>query len=212
MLTGIDKTHPDLVGKTDGINFLGAAWPGNQNYADTSGHGTGIAGIIAANDNTIGVVGVAPEVTLYSVKVREKSGTVYPDGYPTHTEYNFTALCNGMKWCIMGPDGTPDTGDEPGIQVINFSLGIWTVTSDGQREYPLHDHEFYNLIHEASQRGIVIVAAAGNSSRSIGIYNNPDTDQDVVFSDMSYDFPASYPEVIAVSATAMKTTGKPSER
>lgn len=207
--TGIDKNHPDLVGKTNGVNFLGVEFPGNDNYGDTGEHGTALAGVITANDNTIGVVGVVPEVSLYSVRVREKSGTVYPDNYPNHgNTYDFTDLCEGMKWCVAGPDGYLDTGDEPGIQVINFSLGIWTIKinrwGNPERDQPLHDCEFYSWIKEAAARNIVMVAAAGNSARRIEKYNNPPLDADYIDTANVYDFPASYPEIIAVSATGKK--------
>jgi subtilisin len=57
--TGIDTNHPDLAANIKGgINLVNT----RKTYEDDNGHGTHCAGIIAAVDNTIGVVGVAPEL------------------------------------------------------------------------------------------------------------------------------------------------------
>jgi hypothetical protein len=69
--SGIDFSHPDLV--TDpgrSISFL----PGVTSAADQNGHGTHVAGIIGAKNNTIGVVGVAAGATLVSLRVLDATG------------------------------------------------------------------------------------------------------------------------------------------
>ena len=53
-----------------------------------------------------------------------------------------------------------------------------------------------------------MVAAAGNASRNIQKFNNPPLDADYEDINDIYMFPASYPEIIAVSATGLKTVGK----
>lgn len=70
--TGIDMDHPDLnVDQTRGKNFvLTSALPDDDN-----GHGTHCAGIVAALDNTIGVIGVAAGATVVPIKVLNKRGT-----------------------------------------------------------------------------------------------------------------------------------------
>jgi len=57
---------------------------------DDNGHGTHVAGIIAAIDNDIGVIGVAPEAKLYAVKVldRRESGFL-------------SDIIAGLEWCIL---------------------------------------------------------------------------------------------------------------
>jgi subtilisin len=72
--TGIDYTHPDLAGKvTFGRSFVSYT----TDYADdsVSGHGTHVAGTIAAVDNDIGVIGVAPYSALWAIKVLWSSGS-----------------------------------------------------------------------------------------------------------------------------------------
>lgn len=70
--TGIDMSHPDLnVDKTKGKNFVIVdALPDDDN-----GHGTHCAGIVAALNNSIGVVGVAAGATVVPVKVLNRKGS-----------------------------------------------------------------------------------------------------------------------------------------
>lgn len=94
--TGIDLDHPDL--RVAGhVSFVEGVADGD----DDNGHGTMVAGIIAALDNDIGMVGVAPEVELYSVKVLDSSG-----------EGVGTAILSGINWAI-----------ENDMQVVVMSFG-----------------------------------------------------------------------------------------
>lgn len=66
--TGIDYEHPDLKNNVlGGISFV----PGEPDYLDLNGHGTHVAGIIAANG---ALLGVAPEAKMLAVKVLSKDG------------------------------------------------------------------------------------------------------------------------------------------
>jgi subtilisin family serine protease len=114
--SGIDMDHPDLIANLQGgINFVskGAAWnPADPTkWNDDNGHGTHVAGIVAAVDNNIGVIGVAPEAHLWAVKVLDRKGGGY-----------VSDVIAGIKW-----------SKDNGIQVINMSLGT---SSDIQS---LHD-------------------------------------------------------------------------
>lgn len=96
--TGIDFTHEDLNRNyKGGYNFV----DNNANVIDINGHGTHVAGIIAAADNDIGVVGVAPDANLYSVKVLNYDST--------GTAGDIAA---GLEWCLFND-----------IQIVNMSLG-----------------------------------------------------------------------------------------
>lgn len=94
--TGIDGAHPDLA-VAGGYNFVA----GNGNWADDNGHGTHVAGTIAARDNGAGVVGVAPSATLFALKVLDASGGG-----------NFTDIVAALDWCVRN-----------NIQVTNNSYG-----------------------------------------------------------------------------------------
>ncbi|HZG71135.1 MAG TPA: S8 family serine peptidase [Chondromyces sp.] len=84
--TGISKNHPDLKVK-GGVCVLDSSCYGG--YDDDNGHGTHVAGVIAAQNNTIGTVGLAPGVDLYAVKAFDDFG----DG-------TTSTILNGIDWAI----------------------------------------------------------------------------------------------------------------
>lgn len=70
--SGIDTHHEDLT-VADGVSFVDYT----TSYNDDFGHGTHVAGIIGAKNNSLGIVGVAPDADLYAVKVLDQTGTGY---------------------------------------------------------------------------------------------------------------------------------------
>ncbi|TXH09678.1 MAG: hypothetical protein E6R03_16365, partial [Hyphomicrobiaceae bacterium] len=70
--TGIDLTHPDLAGAVADSKDFTASRGGVQ---DMQGHGTHVAGTIAARDNSLGVLGVAPDCQLLIGKVLGDDGS-----------------------------------------------------------------------------------------------------------------------------------------
>ncbi|MFB6367749.1 S8 family peptidase [Paenibacillus elgii] len=99
MDSGISYTHPDLQGRVKrGLNVLD---PG-QAPIDDYGHGTLVSGVLLAQHNDIGIVGIAPDANLYPVKVLDSNGTGH-----------IPAIIKGIEWCI-----------ENNIDIINMSFGI----------------------------------------------------------------------------------------
>ena len=96
--TGMDYTHPDLAANyKGGYNaIISTATP-----MDDHGHGTHVSGTIGAVKDLKGVVGVAPKVDLYAVKVLDKNGS---------GQYSW--VVGGIEWAVMN-----------GMNVINMSLG-----------------------------------------------------------------------------------------
>lgn len=74
--TGIDLGHPDLqVAYRGGWDFVhNDAYPEEEAEGEGYAHGTRMAGVIAASDNGFGIVGVAPGVSLYALKIFPKNG------------------------------------------------------------------------------------------------------------------------------------------
>jgi subtilisin family serine protease len=97
--TGVDQTQPDLRGKLlAGFDFVN----GDTDANDDNGHGTAVAGIIAADsDNGIGVAGYCWQCRLLPVKVVGADGSGYD-----------STLANGMVWAT-----------DHGARVLNVSLG-----------------------------------------------------------------------------------------
>lgn len=96
--TGVDLSHPDLQGNVaGGFNVLAS----DQPPLDDNGHGTHVAGTIAALNNDFGVVGVAPEAKLYAVKAFDADGTA-----------RVSDVIAGMEWCVANQ-----------VRLINFSFG-----------------------------------------------------------------------------------------
>ena len=80
--TGIDLDHPDLPPVVGGRHYytVAAGRPRERarednNYDDDNGHGTHVAGTIAALDNNFGVVGVVPGARLWAIKVLDSNGS-----------------------------------------------------------------------------------------------------------------------------------------
>ena len=96
MDTGIDLEHED-ISVAGGISFVS----GITGYDDDNGHGTHVAGIIAALNNTIGVIGTAPEASLYSIKVLNANGSGY-----------YSDIIAGIEW-----------GANNNIDILSMSFG-----------------------------------------------------------------------------------------
>ena len=138
--TGIDLSHPDLR-VSGNVTFVSGTTNGN----DDNGHGTIIAGIIGALDNDIGVVGVAPEASLYSVKVLNSNGNG-----------NISDIISGIEWAVNN-----------GMQIIDMNFDAGGVSWGGYG--PLSQP-----IQNAYNAGLVLIAGAGNWG-DWGYYNGTGT-------------------------------------
>jgi minor extracellular protease Epr len=96
--TGISNNHPDLT-VSGGINLVGKSK--NNKWNDDNGHGTHVAGIIAARNNSIGVIGVAPDAQLYAIKVLDAYGSGY-----------ISDIIEGIDWAVQN-----------NMDIISMSLG-----------------------------------------------------------------------------------------
>ncbi|WP_299754630.1 S8 family serine peptidase [uncultured Pontibacter sp.] len=187
--SGFDLDHADLAPNIDyaaSANFvvgesLGYALPG------VGSHGTHTAGTIAAADNGIGIIGVAPESELILVKVLRDSGSG-----------SFSWMMQGIVHAV-----------QQGADVINMSLGAALpangkyLDDNGTPDDPSDDfvvsdtkatHELINAINKvtnyANQQGVTVIASAGNDA------NNGNKDKSLVH------IPSSASNVISISATA----------
>lgn len=136
--TGADTTHPDLADRIiGGRNFTSEG--AKDDYTDRNGHGTHVAGTIAATENGAGVVGVAPQTKLLICKVLNKHGTG-----------NYSGITKAIKYAA---DWKGENGER--VRVINMSLG---------GSFP--DPDQYKAILYACSKGILVVVASGNEGDS----------------------------------------------
>ena len=91
--SGIDPGHPEFAGRIDNANSVSCVTgtpvkdPTGILWRDNVGHGTHVAGIIAAGDNDFGTVGVAPNVQLLIVKVTDPGLPITPQAAACAFEY-----------------------------------------------------------------------------------------------------------------------------
>ena len=195
--SGIDGHHPDFVVDGKGSNVDCARGRNSVSFlpsgpgvgspdpcVDNQFHGTHVAGTVAAPANGIGVVGVAPNVTLVPVKVCDASGYCY-----------VSAVVDGITYA----------GDIR-LDVINMSFFVDDNAFQESTEFKCNSdptqrafrQSVERAIKYARGRGVVPVAALGNSDEDLG---NPSTadgaDCDVV--------PAETKGVIGVSALGSKS-------
>jgi len=188
--TGIDGNHPNFIG-LDGksnvdcsrgrnsVAFLPTG-PGLGNPSpcvDNGFHGTHVAGIVAARANRLGVVGVAPNVTLVPVKVCDSTGYCYASGVV---------------------DGITYAGDQR-FNVVNMSFFVDDDAFQESTEFKCNDDPTQRAFRKSVERaisyarnqGVVPVAALGNSDADLA---HPAAGNDCAV------VPAETPGVIGVSA------------
>ncbi|MEU9856073.1 S8 family serine peptidase [Streptomyces sp. NPDC047974] len=151
--TGIDPGHPDLKSNLDPSKSVNCADAGRPDRSATdwhstvNGHGTHVAGIIAAERNGRGVVGVAPKVRVASVKVTGDENMIYP-------EY---AVC-GFMWAARN-----------GFDVTNSSYYVdpFTFWCTDQPEQAASVSAVRKAVEYATRKGVVHAAAAGNGTTDL---------------------------------------------
>jgi cell wall-associated protease len=166
--SGVDLDHPELQGNlwknekecgqdlskdNDGNNLKGDCHGWNftqaidsemaKDLTDTDGHGTHIAGIIAALSNNFGIVGVLPEALIMPIKVMGESNSA--SSMPSSESF-----ARGIIYAV-----------DNGADVINMSLG-WPKS--------LETKALRDAVSYALSRGVPIVAAAGNNNSSAPLY------------------------------------------
>jgi subtilisin family serine protease len=137
--SGVDRSHPEFEGKI----VLGKSFVGGSPYVDREGHGTFVAGLIAAAvGNAEGIAGMAPSAELLVAKV------VQPD---LPDEIDVVAEAKAIRWAVA-----------QGAQVINISLGGLRDPLDPTRD--AYSQLEADAIAYAHKNGAVVVAAVGNGN------------------------------------------------
>ncbi|MCU1351035.1 MAG: peptidase [Acidimicrobiales bacterium] len=141
--SGVDASHPDLRGQIAGqVSCIGADGDASRcagSAPDDDGHGTHVAGIIAAKTNNgIGIAGVAPRARLLVVRALQDACGDPRQCRPSGSTADIAA---GIRWSV-----------DHGARVVNLSLGTSTALGRDIRD----------AARAAWKRGVVTVLAAGN--------------------------------------------------
>ncbi|HET7822783.1 MAG TPA: S8 family serine peptidase [Ornithinibacter sp.] len=149
--SGIDADHPDLVANLDvanSVNCVDAGRPSPTGWEPTtSDHGTHVAGTIAAARNGVGIVGVAPNVRLASVKVVNDDGFIYP-------EY---AVCGFVEAGVKHMDVTNNS----------YYVDPFEFYCDDQPDQHAAKEAVRRAVNWSTEQGVVHAAAAGNSGKDL---------------------------------------------
>jgi subtilisin family serine protease len=143
--TGVDLNHPDLAGRlVSGYDFVDGGTP-----MDANGHGTFMAGIVAAaTGNDKGVASVAPSAKVMPVRVLDETG-----------KGDTSVVADGIRWAVAH-----------GADVINLSLAE---TSDGGGvNLPSNffsSSDIDSAIRDAAHAGRFVSIAAGNDFENGGV-------------------------------------------
>ncbi len=139
--TGINLSHPDLQANIV-ANY--SCIRGKKNGNDDNGHGSHVAGTIAALNNSTGVVGVAPEAKLIAIKVLNSAGSG-----------SWSSVICGIDWATAN-------ATKYNIKVANMSLG-----GGGNNDNNCgnsNNDALHKAICKSTAAGITYIAAAGNSN------------------------------------------------
>ena len=145
--SGIDVNNPHLTGVVaGGVDLVG---DGVGPFGDPLGHGTAIAGVIAARAiDGSGVVGLAPEAQLLSVRVFRGSDQQSVDaGFGPRAD----RIAAGIRWAA-----------DSGADIINVSLSINADVA-----------EVRDAVAHAAARGSLVVASAGNRASTEDVADTP---------------------------------------
>jgi len=144
---GMSRNHVDLVGRIDvdhSASFVtGFTW---DQDAGTFRHATHVAGIIAANDNGIGTIGIAPGATIIAIKVLHNGSG------------SFAGIISAIEYASR-----PLSENGAGANIINMSLGATFPREPNDRNNHLMA-AVSRATSQARQRGVLVIAAAGNDT------------------------------------------------
>ncbi len=126
--TGVEEAHPNIPQLKGAVNTIDNTPPDT----DQNGHGTHVAGTVAALNRDIGVVGVAPRADLLSVKVLNQSG-----------RGTIRSLVEGLEWAIMKK-----------ADIMNMSLGLVRCSQTLQEICKKANQRGHLLIAAAGNRGM----------------------------------------------------------
>ncbi|HWO98978.1 MAG TPA: S8 family peptidase [Bacillus sp. (in: firmicutes)] len=173
--TGCDTTHPDLKERIVGGRNFTADDGGNLDlYNDYNGHGTHVAGTIAAIQSNTGVVGVAPEANLLIVKVLDKNGSGQYEWIISGIHYAIEQKADIISMSLGGPEDVPELHEAIQKAVANNILVICAAGNEGDGDDSTDEFAYPGSYNE------VISVGAIDLERRSSDFSNSNNEVDLV--------------------------------
>ncbi|KMY54099.1 serine protease [Bacillus sp. FJAT-27231] len=173
--TGCDTSHPDLQERIiGGRNFTDDDGSNPDIFKDYNGHGTHVAGTIAAQKNDKGVVGVAPEASLLIVKVLNKKGSGQYEWIIKGINYAIEQKADIISMSLGGPNDTPELYEAIKRAVANNVLVVCAAGNEGDGDDSTDEFAFPGCYNE------VISVGAVNLERRSSHFTNSHNEIDLV--------------------------------
>ncbi|MFD0828845.1 S8 family peptidase [Neobacillus sp. M.A.Huq-85] len=174
--TGCDTDHPDLQNRIiGGRNFTQDDGGNPAIYEDYNGHGTHVAGTIAATINNTGVAGVAPEANLLILKVLGKDGSGQYDWIINAIHYAIEQKVDIISMSLGGPTDVKELHDAIKEAVLSHQiLVVCAVGNEGDGDSSTDEFAFPGSYNE------VISVGAVDLNRHSSYFTNSNNEVDLV--------------------------------
>ncbi|MBM7587799.1 major intracellular serine protease [Bacillus pakistanensis] len=174
--TGCDQEHPDLKGRIiGGRNFTTDDDGDPENVTDYNGHGTHVSGTMAANENSLGVIGVAPEASLLIVKVLSgERGSGQYDWIVSGIQYAIDQKVDIISMSLGGPNDYKPLHDVIKKAVDANILVVCAAGNEGDE-----DHSTEEFSYPAGYNEVISVGAIDFERRS-SYFTNSNNEVDLV--------------------------------
>lgn len=154
--TGCDTNHPDLKERViGGRNFTDDDQSNPDIYTDYNGHGTHVAGTIAAQENDAGVIGVAPEADLLIVKVLNKNGSGQYAWIIKGIQYAIEEKADIISMSLGGPVDVPELHDAVREAVEKGILVVCAAGNEGDGDHSTDEFAYPGCYNEVISVGAV---------------------------------------------------------
>ncbi|OIK13136.1 serine protease [Bacillus sp. MUM 116] len=174
--TGCDTGHPDLKDRiVGGRNFTKDDGGNPARFKDYNGHGTHVAGTIAATLNNAGVVGVAPDANLLILKVLGKDGSGQYDWIINAIHYAIEQKVDIISMSLGGPQDVKELHDAIKEAVLNHQiLVVCAAGNEGDGDPSTNEFAYPGSYNE------VISVGAVDLDRHSSYFSNSNNEVDLV--------------------------------
>lgn len=203
--TGVEVNHPDLKDRIiGGRNFTSEDGGDVNRYNDYNGHGTHVAGIIAASANGTGVVGVAPEASLLILKILDRDGNGTYESAIAALKYAITQGVDVISMSLGGPVDVPELHAAIQEAVSKEIVVICAAANSGDGNALTPEYAYPAYYSE------VISVGAATSSKRVAGFSNSNNQVDLIapgVNILSTYLNSSYARLSGTSMAAPYVTG-----